>query len=51
MTYEVNCSQDDGFVIRSNDETEVIQHVKQHASEMHDMELSDDDARDMMEEM
>lgn len=50
MAYQVNCSQDDGFMIQSEDESEVVSMVKQHAREKHDMDMSDDDARDMMEE-
>jgi predicted small metal-binding protein len=48
MAYQVECSQGDGFMIESEDEKEVIDHVKEHAKEKHDMELSDDDARDMI---
>lgn len=50
MAYQVECSQDDEFMIKSEDEHEVIEHVKEHAHEKHDMELSDDDARDMVQE-
>jgi len=50
MAYQVECSQEDEFMIRSEDEHEVIEHVKEHAHEKHDMELSDDDARDMVQE-
>ena len=48
MAYEVNCVQEDGFMIRSEDEGEALEHIKQHAREKHDMDLSDDDARDML---
>lgn len=50
MAYEANCTQDDGFMIRSEDETEAVDMLKRHASEKHDMELSDDDARGMLQE-
>lgn len=50
MTYEVNCAERDGFVIRSEDENEAMEMIKRHAREKHDMELSDEDARGMMEE-
>lgn len=49
MAYQVNCSQDDDFMVQSEDEQEVLDMVKQHAREKHDMSLSDDDARDMIE--
>lgn len=48
MAYEVDCTQDDDFMVRSGDESEVMAMLKQHASEKHDMSLSDDDARDMI---
>ncbi|WP_436912109.1 DUF1059 domain-containing protein [Halosimplex marinum] len=50
MAYQVECSQGDDFMIKSEDEQEVIQHVKEHAREKHDTDLSDDDARDMVQE-
>ena len=50
MAYQVDCSQDDGFMIKSDDEQEVIEHVKEHAKEKHDMDMSDDDARDMIQQ-
>ena len=50
MTYSVDCSQGDGFRIESEDESEVIEHVKQHAMEKHDMELGEEDARGMVQE-
>ncbi|MCU4717471.1 DUF1059 domain-containing protein [Halapricum hydrolyticum] len=36
-------------MIKSDDEQEVIEHVKEHAKEKHDMELSDDEAREMIQ--
>ncbi|WP_123537289.1 DUF1059 domain-containing protein [Halosimplex salinum] len=50
MAYQVECSQDDDFMIKSEDEHEVIEHVKEHAEEKHDMDLSDDEARDMIQQ-
>ncbi|HKJ57729.1 MAG TPA: DUF1059 domain-containing protein [Halobacteriales archaeon] len=50
MTYRVDCTEEDSFMIQSEDETEVIEHVKQHAREKHDMELGDDDARGMIQQ-
>ncbi|WP_415382911.1 DUF1059 domain-containing protein [Halosimplex sp. TS25] len=50
MAYQVECSQNDDFMIKSEDEQEVIEHVKEHAEEKHDMDLSDDEARDMIQQ-
>ncbi|QLG63635.1 DUF1059 domain-containing protein [Halorarum salinum] len=50
MAYKVNCGQDDGFMVQSEDESEVVSIVKRHAQEKHDMDVSDDDARGMIEE-
>jgi predicted small metal-binding protein len=49
MAYQVDCSQGDGFTIKSEDEQEVVEHVKEHAKEKHEMDLSDDEARDMIQ--
>ena len=49
MAYQVNCSEGDGFMIQSEDESEVIDMVKRHAQNKHDMDMSDDQARDMIE--
>lgn len=50
MAYQVHCSKGDDFMIKSEDEQEVLQHVKEHAAEKHDMDLSDDEARDMIQQ-
>lgn len=50
MAYRVDCTQEDSFMIQSEDEGEVIEHVKQHAQEKHDMDLDDDDAREMIQQ-
>lgn len=50
MAYRVNCAQNDSFMVQSEDENEIVGMVKQHAREKHDMDLSDDDARSMIEE-
>lgn len=50
MAYRIGCTQDDDFVIQSEDEQEVISHIKEHAREKHDMDVSDDQAREMMSE-
>lgn len=49
MPYEIDCTQDDGFMVQSEDENEAVEMIKQHAREKHDMDLSDDDAHGMME--
>lgn len=49
MAYQVNCAEQDGFMVQSEDESEALDMIKRHASEKHDMDLSDDEARDMME--
>lgn len=49
MAYQVTCSQDDDFMVKSEDEDEVLQMVQQHASQKHDMDLTTDDARGMIE--
>jgi predicted small metal-binding protein len=49
MAYRVDCTQGDEFMIQSEDESEVIEHVKQHAKEKHDMDLGDDEARGMIQ--
>ncbi len=49
MAYQVNCPQEDEFMIQSEDEDEALEMIKQHASHKHDMDLNDDDARDMLE--
>jgi len=49
MAHQVDCSQGDEFMIKSEDEHEVIEHVKEHSKEKHDMDLSDDEARDMIQ--
>ncbi|AHG05094.1 hypothetical protein HALDL1_02395 [Halobacterium sp. DL1] len=49
MAYQASC-QEDEFMVKSDDEQEVLSNLKDHAHEKHDMEMSDDDARDMMEQ-
>lgn len=38
-----------GVELREQDEAELIQRVQQHAREAHDLTLSDEQVRDMME--
>ena len=49
MAYQIDCAHEDGFMVQSEDETEAMEMIKQHARQKHDMDLSDDDARDMMQ--
>lgn len=50
MAYQASCTEGDSFMIQSADENEVVDGIKQHADEKHDMDLSDGDAREMVEE-
>ena len=47
MTMVVRCSC--GAELRGNDDDELIERVKAHALEAHDLVLTDDQIRDMME--
>ena len=38
-----------GVELRGSDEADLIPRVRQHAKEAHDLDLSDDQIRDMME--
>jgi predicted small metal-binding protein len=38
-----------GAVLRSADEAELVQSARTHAREVHDMDLSDEQARDMIQ--
>ncbi|MHB9286724.1 hypothetical protein ACKVMT_06750 [Halobacteriales archaeon Cl-PHB] len=48
--YEAACSQHNDFMVQSEDEREAAEMIKEHAREKHDMDLSDDDAHDMVEQ-
>lgn len=50
MTYRIDCTEDDGFMIQSEDEHEAIDVIKEHAAQKHDMQLDDEQAREMMAE-
>ncbi len=47
MSSVVRCSC--GAEVRSQDEADLIAKVQQHATEAHDLTLSDDQVRDMIE--
>lgn len=51
MAKQVSCHEmgiDCPFQIRDGDEAELIRFVKQHAENVHDMELSSEDVREVM---
>jgi len=50
MSYQVNCSQEDGFEVHSDDRQEVVEMTKAHAQNKHDMEMDDEQVREMMQE-
>ncbi|MBX0294076.1 DUF1059 domain-containing protein [Haloarcula nitratireducens] len=50
MTHQFGCSAC-GFMIRSDDDREVIDLVRTHADEKHDMDVSEEDVRNGWEEV
>ncbi|MFB6171416.1 MAG: DUF1059 domain-containing protein [Haloarculaceae archaeon] len=52
MAKQLSC-QDAGidceFMIRSEDESELIEMVQQHARDVHDMEMSQSDVQDLIQ--
>ena len=48
--YEAACSHQNDFMVQSEDEHEAAEMIKEHAREKHDMDLSDGDAHDMVEQ-
>jgi predicted small metal-binding protein len=42
---EVNCGPECGFLIRSHDEKELIEIVKAHAKNVHNMTITEEDVR------
>jgi predicted small metal-binding protein len=47
---EYSCSSC-SFQVRSDDESEVVDHVREHAEQRHDMDLSEDAVREGMREV
>jgi len=45
---KVECEPTCGFMIRSHDEKELIELVRQHAEKMHKMKVTDKDIREKM---
>jgi predicted small metal-binding protein len=45
---KIECDPTCGFMIRSHDEKELIDLVKQHAKKSHNMSVSEKDIRDKM---
>lgn len=50
MAHEYTCNMC-AFRIRSEDDDEVVELVREHADEKHDMDLSESDVRDGWEEV
>lgn len=50
MANQYSCSAC-GFQVQSDDEDEVVDHVREHADEMHGMDMSEADIRDGIEEI
>jgi predicted small metal-binding protein len=50
MTHQFTCSAC-AFQIRSDDDEELVDHVREHADEAHDMNVPPDDIRDGMVEV
>ena len=50
MAYQMTCDMGDDFMVQSDDEEEVPEHVKEHAQERHDQNLSDDEAREKVQQ-
>lgn len=55
MVHEVNCKSagyhDCGFLIRSENEDELIQMIQQHAEHTHDQAVSDADVRGLIQDV
>lgn len=52
MVKEVVCADsgyDCDFIVRSENETELVEFVQEHARETHDTEMSEDDVRSAMQ--
>ncbi len=47
---EVSCDPKCGFSVKSHDEKEIIEIVKQHAKKSHSMSISDKDVEGKMKE-
>ena len=45
---KIECDPTCGFMVRSHDEKELIDLVKQHAKKSHNMSISEKDIRDKM---
>lgn len=47
---EASCDPKCGFSVKSHDEKEIVEIVKQHAKKSHNMSISDKDVRDRMKQ-
>jgi predicted small metal-binding protein len=48
---QVDCDPECGFMIRSHDEKELTEFVKQHAKMSHNMTITDDDVKSKMKQV
>lgn len=48
MAYKIDCTEQDSFMVQSEDESEAIDMIKRHADRKHDMHLDDEQVREMM---
>lgn len=46
---QVSCAPECGFMIQSHDEKELMEMVKTHAYNAHQMKMSDEEVKDKME--
>lgn len=49
MAKQITCPNDE-FMVRSEDEDELVEVVREHSRRAHDEEMSESDARDMVTE-
>jgi predicted small metal-binding protein len=47
---KIECDPKCGFMIQSHDEKEALEIAKQHAIKAHDMKITDEELKDMMED-
>jgi predicted small metal-binding protein len=47
---KIECDPKCGFMVRSHDESEVVKIAMKHAKKSHDMDVTESDARGMLED-
>jgi predicted small metal-binding protein len=47
---KIECDPKCGFLVRSHDEKEIVEIATQHAKKMHNMNITEKDAKDMMKD-